>query len=142
MNAVSAQALGSHRADLLDVERVRRDFPILAQRVGDRPLCYLDNAASSQRPQVVIDSISQYYSTTHANVHRGVHRLSQQATELFEGAREKARAFINARSAKEIVFVRGTTEAINLVAQSYGRPRLEPGDEILISSPGASRGRP
>jgi len=133
VNAVSAQALGSHRADLLDVERVRRDFPILAQRVGDRPLCYLDNAASSQRPQVVIDSISQYYSTTHANVHRGVHRLSQQATELFEGAREKARAFINARSAKEIVFVRGTTEAINLVAQSYGRPRLEPGDEILIS---------
>ena len=133
MNAVSAQALGSHRSDLLDVERVRRDFPILAQRVGDRPLCYLDNAASSQRPQVVIDSISHYYSTTHANVHRGVHRLSQQATELFEGAREKARAFINARSAKEIVFVRGTTEAINLVAQSYGRPRLEPGDEILIS---------
>ena len=124
MNAVSAQARDTSGSELLDVERVRRDFPILARRMGDQPLCYLDNAASSQRPQAVIDSISEYYSTTHANVHRGVHRLSQQATELFEGARDKVRAFINARSAKEIVFVRGTTEAINLVAQSYGRPRL------------------
>jgi cysteine desulfurase/selenocysteine lyase len=133
MNAVTAKALGSHAANVLDVERVRRDFPILSQRINDRPLCYLDNAASSQRPQAVIDSISHYYETTHANVHRGVHRLSQQATELYETAREKVRAFINARSAKEILFVRGTTEAINLVAQSFGRPRLQPGDEILIS---------
>jgi cysteine desulfurase/selenocysteine lyase len=133
MNAVTAKSLGSRAPAVLDVERVRRDFPILSQRVNDRPLCYLDNAASSQRPQAVIDSISHYYETTHANVHRGVHRLSQQATELYEGAREKVRAFINARSAKEIVFVRGTTEAINLVAQSFGRPRLQPGDEILIS---------
>jgi len=133
VNAVSAQARDTRGSELLDVERVRRDFPILARRMGDQPLCYLDNAASSQRPQAVIDSISEYYSTTHANVHRGVHRLSQQATELFEGARDKVRAFINARSAKEIVFVRGTTEAINLVAQSYGRPRFAAGDEILIS---------
>jgi cysteine desulfurase/selenocysteine lyase len=133
MNAVSAKSLQSRAAGGFDIERVRRDFPILAQRVNDRPLCYLDNAASSQRPQSVIDSISHYYETTHANVHRGVHRLSQQATDLYEAAREKARGFITARSAKEIVFVRGTTEAINLVAQSFGRPRLEPGDEILIS---------
>jgi len=117
----------------LDVEAIRREFPTLTQRVNGKPLCYLDNAASSQRPQAVIDAISDYYQTTHANVHRGVHRLSQQATDLFEGARESARGFINAASAREIIFVRGTTEAINLVAQSYARPRLGPGDEILIS---------
>jgi cysteine desulfurase/selenocysteine lyase len=133
VNAATAKTLETRAPGALDVERVRRDFPILSQRVNDRPLCYLDNAASSQRPQCVIDSISRYYETTHANVHRGVHRLSQQATELYEGAREKVRSFVNARSAKEIVFVRGTTEAINLVAQSFGRPRLVPGDEILIS---------
>ena len=117
----------------LDVGTVRRDFPVLERTVRGKPLAYLDNAASSQRPRAVIDAMSHYYETTHANVHRGVHTLSQEATELFEGAREKARRFINARSTKEIVFVRGTTEAINLVAQSFGRPRLEPGDEILIS---------
>jgi cysteine desulfurase/selenocysteine lyase len=117
----------------LDVATLRRDFPVLAQTVRGKPLTYLDNAASSQRPQVVIDAISNYYETTHANVHRGVHTLSQQATDLFEGARESVRRFVNARSTKEIVFVRGTTEAINLVAQSFGRPRFGPGDEILIS---------
>ena len=117
----------------LDVAAIRRDFPVLAQTVRGKPLTYLDNAASSQHPQSVIDAISHYYETTHANVHRGVHTLSQQATDLFEGAREKVRRFVNARSMKEIVFVRGTTEAINLVAQSYARPRFGPGDEILIS---------
>jgi cysteine desulfurase/selenocysteine lyase len=117
----------------LDVDAIRRDFPVLAREVNGRPLCYLDNAASSQRPRAVIDAISRYYETSHANVHRGVHTLSQEATDLFEGAREKLRRFVNARSTREIVFVRGTTEAINLVAQSYGRPRLKPGDEILIS---------
>jgi cysteine desulfurase/selenocysteine lyase len=117
----------------LDVEAIRREFPTLTQRVNGKPLCYLDNAASSQRPQAVIDAISDYYRTTHANVHRGVHRLSQQATDLFESSRETARGFINAASVREIIFVRGTTEAINLVAQSYARPRLGPGDEILIS---------
>ena len=120
-------------AAALDVAAVRRDFPVLAQTVHGKPLSYLDNAASSQRPQCVIDAISHYYETTHANVHRGVHTLSQQATDLFEGARERVRRFVNARSAKEIVFVRGTTEAINLVAQSYARPRFGPGDEIVIS---------
>ena len=117
----------------LDVAAIRREFPVLSMSVHGKPLCYLDNAASSQRPQCVIDAVSDYYETTHANVHRGVHALSQQATDLFEGAREKVRRFVNARSTKEIVFVRGTTEAVNLVAQSYARPRLGPGDEILIS---------
>jgi len=117
----------------IDVASVRRDFPVLAREVNGRPLCYLDNAASSQRPRAVIDAISHYYETSHANVHRGVHRLSQEATDLFEGAREAVRRFVNARSAREIVFVRGTTEAINLVAQSYARPRLGPGDEIVVS---------
>jgi cysteine desulfurase / selenocysteine lyase len=106
---------------------------VLARQINGRPLCYLDNAASSQRPQAVIDAVSRYYETSHANVHRGVHRLSQEATDLYEGAREKLRRFINARSTREVIFVRGTTEAINLVAQSYARPRLGPGDEILIS---------
>jgi cysteine desulfurase/selenocysteine lyase len=117
----------------IDVEAVRRDFPILAREVHGKPLCYLDNAASSQRPRSVIDAISRYYETSHANVHRGVHRLSQEATDLFEGARETLRRFVNARSTREVIFVRGTTEAINLVAQSYARPRLQPGDEIVIS---------
>ena len=117
----------------LDVIALRREIPVLSQTIRGKPLTYLDNAASSQRPQSVIDAISHYYETTHANVHRGVHTLSQRATELYEGARERTRRFVNARSTREIVFVRGTTEAINLVAQSWGRPRLGPGDEILIS---------
>jgi cysteine desulfurase/selenocysteine lyase len=133
MNAVTAPVPGYRPDQPLDVGRVRQDFPILAQVVNGRPLCYLDNAASSQRPRAVIDSISSYYESSHANVHRGVHFLSQRATELYEGARAKVASFINARSAREIVFVRGTTEAINLVAQSFGRPRLRPGDEIVIS---------
>ncbi len=117
----------------LDVEAVRREFPVLERTVRGRPLAYLDNAASSQRPRAVIEAMSRYYETTHANVHRGVHTLSQEATDLFEGAREKVRRFVNARSTKEIVLVRGTTEAINLVAQSFGRPRFGPGDEILVT---------
>ncbi len=117
----------------LDVGTVRADFPILHQQINGRPLAYLDNAASSQRPVAVLDAVRDYEENHHANVHRGVHTLSQRATDLFEGAREKLRRFVNARSTREIVFVRGTTEAINLVAQSYARPKLEPGDEILIS---------
>ena len=117
----------------LDVEALRRDFPVLGRSVHGKPLCYLDNAASSQRPRVVIDAISRYYENSHANVHRGVHALSQEATDLFEGARESVRRFVNAASTREIVFVRGTTEAVNLVAQSWGRPRLGPGDEIVVS---------
>jgi cysteine desulfurase / selenocysteine lyase len=118
---------------VLDVERVRRDFPILERSVNGRPLVYLDSAASSQRPLPVLRAVEQYETHSHANVHRGVHALSQAATEAYEGARERVRRFINAHSTREIIFVRGTTEGINLVAQSYARPRLGPGDEILIT---------
>ncbi|HEX9771930.1 MAG TPA: cysteine desulfurase [Steroidobacteraceae bacterium] len=134
MNAVSSSTTQRAAAAApLDVARIRRDFAVLAREVNGKPLAYLDNAASSQRPQVVIDAISRYYETTHANVHRGVHTLSQQATDLYEGARRRLQRFVNARSPREIVFVRGTTEAINLVAQSHGRPSLRAGDEILVS---------
>ncbi len=115
-----------------DVERVRGQFPILASRVHGKPLVYLDNAATTQKPRSVIAAESQYYETTNANIHRGVHALSQRATEAYEAARERVRRFINAAATQEIVFVRGTTEAINLVAQSFGR-RLKAGDEILVS---------
>jgi cysteine desulfurase/selenocysteine lyase len=117
-----------------DVERVRRDFPILATRVNGHPLVYLDSAASSQRPWAVLRAVEDYETHSHANVHRGVHALSQAATAAFEGARERVRRFVNAASTREIIFTRGTTEAINLVAQAYARPRFGPGDEILISA--------
>jgi cysteine desulfurase / selenocysteine lyase len=117
-----------------DVQRVRQDFPILSRMVNGRRLVYLDSAASSQRPLQVIQAVDHYEMNSHANVHRGVHALSQEATEAFEGARDRVRRFINARSTHEIIFVRGTTEGINLVAQSYGRSRLGKGDEILITT--------
>ena len=117
-----------------DVERVRSDFPILTREVHGKPLVYLDSAASSQRPRQVIAAVDDYETRSHANVHRGVHLLSQEATAAFEGARERVRRFLNARSTREIIFTRGTTEAINLVAQSWARPRLGPGDEILITA--------
>ncbi len=112
----------------------RDDFPVLRERVNGKPLVYLDNAATTQKPQVVIDAVSRYYTHDNANVHRGVHTLSQRATDAYEAARAKIQRFINAAAAEEIVFVRGATEAINLVAQSYARPRLEPGDEIIVSA--------
>jgi cysteine desulfurase/selenocysteine lyase len=117
-----------------DAERVRRDFPLLQTTVRGKPLVYLDNAATSQKPRVVIERTQQYYATENANVHRGVYELSERATAAYEEAREKARAFLNAASAREIVFVRGTTEAINLVASSFGRRELQPGDEVLITA--------
>lgn len=116
-----------------DIAAIRRDFPILNQQVNGHPLVYLDNAASSQKPVQVIEAVDQYYRLDNANVHRGVHRLSQRATDAYEGARSKVRGFLNASSDKEIIFVRGATEAINLVAQSFVRPQLQAGDEILIS---------
>ncbi len=116
-----------------DVGRIRADFPALARRINGHPLAYLDNAASSQQPAAVIDAVADYARSHHANVHRGVHTLSQEATALYEGARERVRRFIGAESLAEIVFVRGTTEAINLVAQSHARARLLPGDEILVT---------
>jgi cysteine desulfurase/selenocysteine lyase len=116
-----------------DVHDVRRQFPVLARMVHGKPLCYFDNGASAQRPLAVIDAVDDYERHHHANIHRGVHTLSQEATALYEGARDRLVTFINARSRHEIVFVRGTTEAINLVAQSYGRSTLAPGDEVLIT---------
>jgi cysteine desulfurase/selenocysteine lyase len=117
-----------------DVERVWRDFPILAREVHGKPLVFLDSAASSQRPQPVIDAVDSYERRHHANVHRGVHQLSQEATSMFEQARERVRSFVNAASTREVVFTRGTTESINLVAQSYARNRLQRGDEILLTA--------
>jgi len=116
-----------------DVHALRRQFPILARTVHGKPLAYLDNGASAQRPSVVIDAVDDYERRHHANIHRGVHTLSQEATALYESARDRLVRFVNARSRHEIIFVRGTTEAINLVAQSYARPMLRPGDEILIT---------
>jgi cysteine desulfurase / selenocysteine lyase len=131
---MSALPAALARAPRFDVERVRADFPILATRVNGHPLVYLDSAASSQRPLAVLRAVEHYETHSHANVHRGVHALSQAATAAFEGARERVRRFIGARSTREIIFTRGTTEAINLVAQAYARPRFQPGDEILISA--------
>jgi cysteine desulfurase/selenocysteine lyase len=122
------------QAPALDMETVRADFPILAQTVRGKPLAYLDNAATTQKPLVVIEAQRRYYLEYNSNIHRGVHLLSQKATDAYEAAREKVRRFLNARHTEEIVFVRGTTEAINLVAQSWGRSRLQPGDEIVLSA--------
>ena len=137
MNAASQNTLPLNSAVAetdFDVEAIRRDFPVLHQEINGHPLAYLDNAASSQRPQSVIDAVRFYEEHDHANVHRGVHTLSQRATDAYEGGREKIRAFINAESSQEIIFVRGATEAINLVAQSYGRSRMQAGDEIVITT--------
>jgi cysteine desulfurase/selenocysteine lyase len=116
-----------------DVERIRQDFPILSRSVHGKPLVYLDNAATTQKPQSVLDVLQHYYTADNANIHRAVHLLSERATRAYEEARLKVQRFLNAAESREIVFVRGTTEAINLVAQSYGRSTLKPGDEIVIS---------
>jgi cysteine desulfurase / selenocysteine lyase len=135
---MSVPAIAAHD-DYLDssgrlrAERVRADFPILARHINGRPLVYLDSGASAQQPRQVLEAVDYYATHQHANVHRGVHTLSQLATSAFEGARETVRAYLNARSTREIIFVRGTTEAINLVAASYGRGAVGAGDEILIS---------
>ncbi len=121
-------------APRFDLSQVRADFTILHQTINRHPLVYLDNAASTQKPSAVIDSLRQVYEADYANVHRGVHTLSQRCTDLYESAREKVQAFLNARHGHEIIFVRGTTEAINLVAQTYGRQHIGPGDEILITA--------
>ncbi len=117
-----------------DVEKIRGDFPILSQKVHGQKLCYLDNAATTQKPQTVIDAVSRYYETINSNVHRGVHSLSEMATQAYEDSRVTVKNFINASSEKEIIFTRGTTEAINLVAHSYGKINLKEGDEVLISN--------
>ncbi len=116
-----------------DVERIRADFPILAMQVYGKPLVYLDNAASAQKPKAVLDRIQHAYTAEYANVHRGLHYLANAATEAYEGARETVRAFLNARRTEEIIFTRNATEAINLVAYTFGRERIKPGDEIVLS---------
>jgi cysteine desulfurase/selenocysteine lyase len=118
---------------IYDINKIREDFPILQKKVHDKQLVYLDNAATTQKPTYVIDKVNRYYSTMNANIHRGVHALSQEATEAFEGARIQVKQFINALGKNEIIFTRGTTEAINLVAHSYGRKNINEGDEIIIS---------
>src|SRR5580698_8657479 len=116
-----------------DVNRIRADFPILGLEVYGKPLVYLDNAASAQKPRVVLDRIEHAYTSQYANVHRGLHYLANEATEAYEGAREKVAAFLNAGRKEEIIFTRNATEAINLVAYTFGRERIKPGDEIVLS---------
>jgi len=132
LTALQHQPLATHVP--FDVDTVRADFPVLQQEVYGQPLVYLDNAATTQKPRAVLDRIQTYYSRENSNVHRGVHFLSQQATDAFEAARETVRQFINAPSTREIIFTRGTTEAVNLVASSYGGDVLQPGDEVVIST--------
>lgn len=138
MSAKPALRLPAERlpdnARAYDAERVRADFPILRQQVHGHPLVYLDNAATSHKPQQVIDAVSRFYERDNSNVHRGVHLLSERATRDYENARVTAARFLNAADAREIVFVRGTTEAVNLVAQSYGRSNVRAGDEVLITT--------
>ncbi|MGO8706053.1 MAG: aminotransferase class V-fold PLP-dependent enzyme [Terracidiphilus sp.] len=118
----------------LDIERIKHDFPILDQTIHGKRLVYLDSAATSQKPRAVIDAIVRYYEHDNANIHRGVHTLSMRATEAHDTARQTVRRFLNAADTREIIFVRGATEAINLVAQSYGRTHVGSGDEILITA--------
>jgi cysteine desulfurase/selenocysteine lyase len=134
MKAIPQNSELSAPAKRFDVARIREDFPILRQKVHGKPLVYLDNGATSQKPQAVIDALARYYSAENSNIHRGVHFLSERATADYEGARGKVRGFVNAPADKEIIFVRGTTEAINLVAQSYARTFLKAGDEIIVSA--------
>ncbi len=133
MNEMADATLGHNREAPYDLERVRQNFPILRREVHGRPLVYLDNAASAQKPKAVIEAIESAYLTDYANIHRGVHFLSQRATDRFEGARETAARFINAASSDQIVFTRGATESINLVVSSWGRKFLEPGDQVVLS---------
>jgi cysteine desulfurase/selenocysteine lyase len=131
---MSTEAKTASRTPPIDVRRIREDFPILGELVHGKPLVYLDNAATTQKPKAVIDAIEGYYRTYNSNVHRGVHTLSEKATKAYEAARVKVQRFLNAAESREIVFTRGTTEAINLVANSYGRVHVGSGDEVLITA--------
>ena len=133
MTALAEQIIPATGLDEFDVDRIRRDFPILQGRIRDKPLVYLDNAATAQKPFTVIYALQRYYAAENANIHRGVHLLSQQATFDYERSRARIRQFVNASDNCEIIFVRGTTEAINLVAQTYGRQHVSAGDEIIVS---------
>ncbi len=132
-STVTAKTRAS-RAAGYDVAQVRQDFPILTQKVNGKPLVYLDNAATSQKPQAVIDAVHEFLATYNANIHRGIHQLSERGTEAYEQSRKKVQRFINAAESREVIFVRGTTEGINLVAQSHGRQHIRAGDEIVITT--------
>lgn len=137
MNSALTQSTNTHRLSgesRFDAEAVRRDFPILAREIHGHPLVYLDNAATTQKPQAVIDAIVDYYTSTNANIHRGVHQLSVNASRLHDHSRLKVKSFLNATDVAEIIFVRGATEGINLVASTFGRQCLGPGDEVLITA--------
>src|SRR5437870_4374507 len=123
----------TEKEKMIDWSELREDFPILDQTVHGRPLIYFDNAATTQKPRAVLEVLRQYYERDNANVHRGIHELSNRATAAFEAARTRAAKFINARSAEEIVFTRGTTEGINLIASSWGSKNIKPGDKILLT---------
>ena len=131
---VLSPTLDAPQSGAFDVYKIREDFPILKQNVNGKPLVYLDNAATSQKPQAVLDTLRHYYTVDNSNVHRGVHELSQRATKAYEDARAKVQHFLNARESREIIYVRGTTEAINLVAMTYGRKNIGAGDEIIITA--------
>ncbi|MBV6446010.1 MAG: Cysteine desulfurase SufS [Ignavibacteriaceae bacterium] len=118
---------------LMDIDKIRKDFPVLHQSVHGKPLVYLDNAATTQKPNSVIEAISEYYRLYNSNIHRGVHQLSQKATDEYEAARQKVQRYLNANSTKEVIFLRGTSEAVNLVMNTYGRTNIKAGDEIIIS---------
>jgi len=133
-NVVTGNFPVTGRRSMFDVEKVRREFPILHQKVNGKPLVYLDNAATSQKPESVLRALDKYYREYNSNIHRGVHYLSERATQAYEQARQAAQRFINAGDASEVIFVRGTTEAINLVAQTWGRKHVGAGDEIIISA--------
>jgi len=134
MSALLTRSRAQERASDFDVEGLRRHFPLLREKVYGKPLVYLDSAATSQKPQAVIDALARFYSKDNANVHRGVHYLAERATDEYEGARAKVQRFLNAEHASELIFVRGTTEAINLVAQTYGKAHVVAGDEVLITA--------
>jgi cysteine desulfurase / selenocysteine lyase len=131
---VAVAPLSGRSSPPFDLQRVRADFPILGRRIRGKPLVYLDNAATSQKPQSVIDAVTRFYTAENANIHRGVHYLSERATLAYDAVREDVARFINAPSSRQIIFTKGTTEGINLVAQSYGRPQLKPGDDIVITA--------
>ena len=123
----------------MDIQKIREDFPILSRTVYGKPLVYFDNGATTQKPRLVVDSLVDEYYSVNANVHRGVHYLSQQATELHEASRETVRQFINARTTNEVIFTRGTTESINLLVSSFGDEFMEEGDEVILFGDGTSQ---
>src|SRR4051794_17692697 len=127
-------SLSSQVSTTFDVERIREDFPVLKQTIHGKPLVYLDSAATSQKPSAVVDAIRHFHEVDCANIHRGVHELSQRSTAAYEETRTKAKGFLNSRSTDELIFVRGTTEGVNLVSSSWGRKNVKEGDEIIISA--------